>query len=152
MAIPQSLMRPALPSAVNREGAVYSPLTLTCLFLRFSAGDRPSAFALKRRDLHTWPHGGQRRVFLPLPLHPLTEDVKIAHGGTRSATGAHLRSTRQRWRRGMDGVRGSAPASRRTAYSRTLCLPPSERWDWRFSHGFRVQTGPFSASGGVLNC
>ena len=30
MVIPQSLTRPALPGAVNREGAVYSPLTLTC--------------------------------------------------------------------------------------------------------------------------
>jgi len=47
------------------------------------------------------------------------------------------------------GQRPEQAGGRRIA-GRSACLP-WERETWRFSNGFRVRAGPFSASGGVLN-
>ena len=53
---------------------------------------------------------------------------------------------------GETGVLGVSPgqAGGRRIAGRSACLP-WERWDWRFSHGFRLRTRLFSARGGVLN-
>ena len=117
MAIPQSLTRPALPGAVNREGAVYSPLTLTCFFFELLSLIVFWRFALvegsvgaKMVDRHTGPHGGQQRVFLPLPLPYSARGGKIAHRATRGATGAaSLRLLRGG---GITGVQGAAPPAK----------------------------------------
>ena len=79
---------------------------------------------VERPDRHMGQHRGQQRCFLTLPLPTFSQGAKLAHGGTRRATGVFPSwpASVAAMERGCRGQRHLP--SRRTALSRTLYLPP----------------------------
>ena len=110
--------------------------TFILLFYRFSAvglilelTSSVGSVGVGRADRYTGPQRGQQRVFLPLPLpYPCWGHNNRTPGHTARDRGvpALTRCVAARER----GCRGQRHLpSRRTALSRTLCLPPTEQWD-----------------------
>ena len=87
-------MRPALPGAVIHEGAVYSHLILTCLFLRFSVVGRALAFSRYERGKGGSPYAATRgataRFSSPAVVYPCLGRKNRTRGHTRRDRGVSV--------------------------------------------------------------
>ena len=121
------------PGIAGRCGRLCHFVTqpLSCLRNSFSAVGvfgravfRLTPSGLERRDRHTRPYGGQRRVFLPLPLLTLSRGAKLAHRGTHGATRASsLSPAAQRGRTGGAGGSATGQAGGRRIAGRSAWPP-----------------------------